>query len=80
MVATLVPGSANGGGGGGQRVQHRRVSIAEYGEYVEYPAAAPPTPPLPRQHPQQIEVGSPYRSRPIPFRPIEFLFSSFRSG
>ena len=79
MVATLVPGSANGGGGG-QRVQHRRVSIAEYGEYVEYPAAAPPTPPLPRQHPQQIEVGSPYRSRPIPFRPIEFLFSSFRSG
>ena len=79
MVATLVPGSANGGGGG-QRVQHRRVSIAEYGEYVEYPAAAPPTPPVPRQHPQQIEVQMHARNPSHSLCPIEFLSSSFRSG
>ena len=60
VVATLVSGG-DGGGGARQRVQHRRVSIAEYGEYAEY--TTPPLSPLskpspqPRQHPQQIEVG-----------------------
>ena len=55
VVATLVTGA--NGGGGRQRVQHRRVSIAEYGEYAEYTAPHSQPPQLPRQHPQQIEVG-----------------------
>ena len=61
VVATLITGGGKGGEGGGgggrQRVQHRRVSIAEYGEYTEFTAAAAPPSPQPRQHPQQIEVG-----------------------
>ena len=61
VVATLITGGGKGGEGGGgggrQRVQHRRVSIAEYGEYTEFTAAAAPPSPQPRQHPQQIEVS-----------------------